>query len=545
MKILWILCLWPLLLTTPESARAQDPEALRDSIEFHEFLRLQLPVSRQDNINLSMVHMIPNQEVSELPLARTLDEALNKIKSVKLADLIANNRVTPAAKIPVSKSQVLTLVILPGLFAEFLPMRPFEEILARPSKENADFLQRVKHEMKKGNRLAKDPVFDLKFLASRSRPLSDVIQVAALNDAKGKPRARLVMLSASAGSLESLGDISMAAAILNRRLGKYLGLTGAKNLVLIGYSRGTPVGLEMLAQAKEKKLPWVSEVRGMVAWAGHVSGSSLADETLNPSSKLFPVFEEIKKLRRDLDPQSAGKNFKTWADFSAIMEGLIAAAAQGKKYPDPAALVKNAEEMALDPLALWTTLKAWAQQAGLTSAASNDTANEVRRFRLLVDGTLLAIRQLSTVERTRWWSERILPLDFSYYALTAAMANPETGVLDREAFEGDWGYGRGSFDDFWMLQNRLDYEILTAVPLNDGQISLPQAVFLPELIAALNPANAGIKTSMLGTCGTHHWGMALQVVNPMKKKQINFLPREALLEALAEKISLDLEKKKY
>ena len=126
--------------------------------------------------------------------------------------------------------------------------------------------------------------------------------------------------------------------------------------------------------------------------------------------------------------------------------------------------------------------------------------------------------------------------------MTAAMANPEASELEKSIFDGPLGYSKRSYDDLMLLQNRLDYESLGKISLNDSQVSVAQAMFLPEAAASLNSANSGLKTQMLGTLGTHHWGLALRIVNAMKDGRTNPFPREALLKALAAKVALDEKK---
>jgi hypothetical protein len=93
---------------------------------------------------------------------------------------------------------------------------------------------------------------DLEKYKYEKRPLSELIDAASIDDANGKPLVKVILFNTKLGSLESLGDNGKRAEIFNRRLAKYLQLTGDQNLVFLGYSRGTPLALEMVAQAKSK-----------------------------------------------------------------------------------------------------------------------------------------------------------------------------------------------------------------------------------------------------------------------------------------------------
>ena len=69
--------------------------------------------------------------------------------------------------------------------------------------------------------------------------------------------------------------------------------------------------------------------------------------------------------------------------------------------------------------------------------------------------------------------------------------------------------------------------------MNDSQVAVYQSLFLPQMISNLNPQNSGLEFKQLGLLETHHWGVALEVVNKMRDGRLNPFPREKVLLALA------------
>lgn len=534
----WFVFLFLLLPLSVPAVPSADPAL--DASEFHEFLRDNLPAPLQDQVNLSMLHMLPDAPLRVLASASSIEEALRSVSGSSLGALIANTRITPAITLAAKQGRPLTIVVVPGLFAEFIPTRPFEEILSRSSADGDQFARQVRDAAARNDPQAFDETFDPSSLSVKTVPLTDVIAVGALSSAFPQAPVRLVLLQTPFGSGESIGSLSDSAAVFNRRLEKYLGLTGAQNLVFLGYSRGTPVALEMLARARDGQEPWLGSVRAMVSWAGVVWGTSLADNAEDPTTPAFRAVQEVKRLRAGLDPQSPEKTFAAWTDFAFAMGRLEHELFAGRAYPDPSVLRQAPTSIGLDGISLWQQIKKAAVVLGLTSP-SRDFPKNVIRFQALLDRVLIAVNELGSKTRKQWWTSRTVPATPIYYSLTAVMADPARGGLDLEAFDGGWGYSRRSFDDLFLLQSRIDYEKL-AVAVNDSQVSIPQATFLPKYAEALNPANRGMRSVLLGACGTHHWGMALQVVNEMRDGRRNPFPREIFLRSLADKISLDLQR---
>ena len=128
-----------------------------------------------------------------------------------------------------------------------------------------------------------------------------------------------------------------------------------------------------------------------------------------------------------------------------------------------------------------------------------------------------------------------------YYALAGAMASPSESAIGRMSFESPLTYANRAVEDVFLLKNRNDYVTASGLRLNDSQVGVPQAMFLPKVIENLNPELHGIRTEFLGVMGTHHWGLALPIVFDMRDGRENPTPREAMLRAMAAKVAFDME----
>jgi pimeloyl-ACP methyl ester carboxylesterase len=510
--------------------------------EFHELLKSTLPSAMTSPEAMARIHMLPDQKILQAIDANSAEAALELVSQTSLTQLVNETLSNQTDKSidaeAILRKQPVTMVIVPGIFGEFIPTRGFEDVLSQPSKERDAFQAAVQKAAAEGNVNAKDSRFSISALSNKDVSLNDVVNVGSLTDKNGKTLARVVLLYTDFMSLESLGDLKLHAQIFNRRLSKYLALTGKQKIALVGYSRGTTLALEMLAQAKEQNLPYLSSVKGMVGLGGVIWGSALADDTQTENSVMASLVHEVQTLRNNVNPESRTQTLVAWTKFAAKV-AFILPKMNAKANAPKASDLKNAQvPTSLDPKSILSLVKTAWTSLGLSKPISDFDKN-VRRFQAVVDAALGGVDSLTSKSRQAWWTIRTLPKNVTYYSVTAAMANPEASSLEMSIFDGAYGYSKRSYDDLMLLQNRLDYESLSKVSLNDSQVSVAQAMFLPEAAAALNSANTGLKTQMLGTFGTHHWGLALRIVNAMKDGRTNPFPREALLKALAAKVASD------
>lgn len=420
------------------------------------------------------------------------------------------------------KRRSLTFVVVPGVLGEFIDIRAFEEIFARDSSYKREWPRLAAL----GNN--RDERFNLQAYANVTMQLSDLIDAASVDDASGRPLFKIIILKTPLGSLESVGKNDEKAQIFNRRLQKYQEATGDQNLVLLGYSRGTPLALEMIVQAEKQKLGYLKNVKAVVSYAGVVMGSSLADVTDDLSNANGILLEAAKKLRDGLQYSESilDRPAKLRVNGEVLAQFLRTLAANSDT--DPEALLTNARSGDFRTAA--ALIAKMAAELGLKALL--DFNGHVTRLKMFVSEVLFAVEGLKSKNMEAWWRANTLPKNIPYYSLTAAMVDPDKGGLEAEIYRSHEGYS-DSLDDTSLLGNKRTYEEVTGVGLNDSQVAVHQSLFLPGVIAGLNPANRGLRIEALGLLQTHHWGVALQSVNKMRDGRLNPFPREKVLWALA------------
>lgn len=503
---------------------------------------------------LSDLFFAPDAATMNALKARTLDEALEAQKGGSLTTLKAAEATSPKveqAKLSLQGKR-LTVVMVPGVFAEFIKNRAMEEVFERPSHARDAFKEIVAKAKAANNANAVDYIHKVKKF-DPAKPeeelrddvdLDEVIHVGEL-EARGA-HVRVLLLNTPFGTAESLGDASVRAEMFVRRLEKFLELTGKEQpLAFVGYSRGTILGLEMLAQGKAKGRWWVKNVRAMVSLSGVVLGSTLADDaTKGDRSPIRKLLEGVKRTADSLVkfPENSSMVEKTkirlandvkWAAFG------VEALAHVRELTAGQSTIENVKNLSkVDPRApIGIFLQMW-EELGLNKY-NDDYSRNIDRFRHFVNELLASVHEIATDARVAWFSTHELPKNVTYYGLGAAMADPGANDLEKQLFANPFAYGSGSQDDVMLTQNRKDYvKLSNGLALNDSQVSVIQSSFPPGVIESLNPANARLKTRFLGVAGTHHWGMALREVNKMRAGQVNGFPREALLKAISIQVLL-------
>lgn len=468
--------------------------------------------------------------VSEIPEIKSLISADNLEQARKILSRTSYSGIMNADVSSLNQNQVLnlvkqrqmTFVIVPGVLGEFIDTRAFEEIFVR----NSSFKQQWQRISDLSG--ATDSRFNLEQNAEKSEKLSNLINAASVDDSNGQAMLKLVILKTHMGSLESVGNNVDKAKIFNKRLQKYFNLTQDKNIVLIGYSRGTPLALEMVVQAEKNRLSYLSHVKAVVSYAGVVMGSSLADVTDDAGSDSGKLLLAAKKLQNDLQlSQSVFDRPIKFSENSAAVAKFIYALNANSKF-DPEAFLSNARSGDFKTVA--ALIARVSAELGVTSLY--DFNGHVTRVKLFIGEVLKAVEGLKTRSMLSWWQLNTLPKHIQYLSLAAAMVDPAKNSLEKSIFDSHVGY-IDSLDDKSLLENKRAYEKLTGVALNDSQVAVHQSLFLPNIISKLNSANTGLNIKPLAILETHHWGVSLQVVNKMKDGRLNPFPREKALLALA------------
>jgi hypothetical protein len=162
----------------------------------------------------------------------------------------------------------------------------------------------------------------------------------------------------------------------------------------------------------------------------------------------------------------------------------------------------------------------------------DDYSGNIARFKKLVAAITTGVDGLTTESRLAWWRTHRLPQTVEYFAITASMADPDAPD-EQELARNPYAYDGDSPDDQTLRQGFRDFKRASGFALNDSQMAVHKAVFWPLVIQGLNPDNAGLRTHWLGVVGSHHWGVALDVVSRQSSGSVNPFPRGALLKALA------------
>lgn len=421
------------------------------------------------------------------------------------------------------RKKMMTIVIVPGLFAEFIDTRAFEEIFSRESSFKKTWLQLSQAIQEKDLR------FNLKNYVYEVDSMTNLIDAASIDDENGQPLVKMIILKTPFGSLESIGNNVEKAEIFNRRLVKYIEATQDDNLILLGYSRGTPLALEMITQAEKQKLPYLKNVQAVLSYAGVVTGSSLADLTEDASTESGRIFNGVRDLQNSLVMSSSllDRPFKATLNTLAINKFFITLGINTDL--DIQNILKNT--MSGDFKTAAHLIARAAAQLGLTSLITTDFNGRVQRLKTFIDEILKSIDGLKTKNSVVWWQTHRLPKNIKYLSIAAGMVDPDKSEVEKLIYNLKTGYN-DTLDDDSLQANRRTYEKATGVALNDSQVALHQTLFLPKMIEGFNSENNQLAIEHLGLMQTHHWGVSLRTVNVMKDGRVNPFPREKVIMSL-------------
>ncbi len=327
------------------------------------------------------------------------DEAVARGMLCKMHDVYANvtaqelyNRGSQAKPTPIDltaltqklNSKDLLIVVVPGIFGEFIQKRAFEEVFpvqrkdgtfdndsafarqwreALEAKSSAEIYDRECSKV-----TAQSSVCDEQELLARLSPekkdrgqqnvsMGQLMNVGSLDDANGRPSVRVVLFQMDPMTLESLGKQENNAKIFTRRLEKFFEILGhtPSSIAFVGYSRGTDYALEMLSQAKKENKPWLGNVKAMVSLGGVVFGSALADDVvLNKKNPVNQQVHLVNVLRDSLtllpanDEAPYGKRNMKWLSYNTLAwwKFISAMATAGSAKPEEA--TKQAQTLTAD-----------------------------------------------------------------------------------------------------------------------------------------------------------------------------------------------------
>lgn len=556
-------------LTVPGTIRSASaetgaaPEPMSDAIRFRDvFLGAISPAYTPDQRN--QLIYLPSAKLYEAPAATTpenffqkLEQNTSTLTAQQLMDLGAASPAHPWTPDAVDQKlreagphlmDRVTFVVIPGVFSELIENNPFAAVLNLPNSLLRDQWRKSLAESSAAGNDTSDLSFDLKKATDVATPLDQLAAFSSI-DANGESLANLVLMKAPRLSLESVGPLDTAADKIERRLTKIFQILGEtpRNLVIIGYSRGTPVALELLSHAEDAaglaKAPWLSNVKAMIALGGVNYGTDAADEAFNlrhratppteaklmaaiqgmvNSMKEIPAGVSVVERARQVVANSVaiGKATATFLAMGKAIKTLQPPASAGNPPPNPQDILHVAFQVAF-------------QEFQLQKFGSEYNLN-VRRFRRILTDAVEAVHELTSGARLDWWRHHTIPTsDIRYYSISGVMYNPPSA--DNVSFNPK------DPDDVTLAFQFAQFAKLNGNQLNDSQMDTIRVRFWPEIAQLLNPAQSPFRASFLGVVGTHHWGLALDGVAmpPSRKDLFNPFPRASLLKAFGATVVQD------
>jgi hypothetical protein len=608
-------------------------------IKFQQIFRSIVPQSTTDEA-FQMINLIPPKAWYDVTGLNNLSTIVKDESPLKAYELAAQSECKAGTLLSTSEIDNnllagrnindpfdrVTVILIPGIFGEFIETKAFTEILDnKNSKFRSAWQQKISNNSSTNST---DPSYTLKSIEKSEVSLDKLITTSSIDDANGNNLVNVILLETPPLSLESLDHITTISEMFNRRINKFMEIIDYKShnyfpITLVGYSRGAIIGLEMLSQLTdvktkkfdEHKMLWSHQIKSLNTIGGVIYGSDVADTAIeaknfdyvsnsnssdNPNailnSKSGRQFKAMKQLQADLMssiPSDSAisklpealqrialyehnmKAYKTFfqsmidtfieqqknqlkmatelglskegykADFTFINESL-------KKLFDGSLLEKvksdltngipfvidnklntNSETVKAGELLVSSIIEKLAEKTApyryldynilMTNAFNvifnnlklqyplSDYENNVIKFKDVLHKMLVGIEELTSKERKLWWNKHIIPNSVKYYAIA--------GTMSEKYFLNAYAYNNKVYDDISLIGSYRDFSNFSKVFINDSQVGFNKANFFPQVHKELNKNQPEISASNLGLMGTHHWGMALEVVYAPNSKE--------------------------
>lgn len=458
------------------------------------------------------------------------------------------------------------IVIVPGIFGEFIPVSPFEEVFRYGGAASVAWDKKLR--ALEADPTKKDLVRDRQFSAAAvkdvDRSMRDLVRVGSIDDQDGTPLVTVTYLKPEVGSLETFGTLDENADYYLSRLEKYFKITGMPDhLYVMGYSRGMATALNLVTRGEKAHASWMPRVKGVIGLAGVVYGSQLADVALAPGpqkdlldttvdfvqNQLQSCEGDTPVARSQATPSAwlMTKNLGHWTSFATragwqatrlgnrnaelSREGIETSMADVGRFVSFTRRVlfgeaKNVFSGVEDTSAISGILH-------LSSPSAEYCAN-IERFKVTATQIVKGVQTLTTESRMEWWKTHTVPANLRYFAITGTMGDatnegeqPSPLALNETAYDThslDFRSLRGNYYDLLAASNN---------QLQDSQVPLPRGRFWPEIHGAINPEQGRMKTYFMGTLGIHHWGLSFpRAFSTRDGLEANPFPRTLLLKSI-------------
>ncbi len=440
------------------------------------------------------------------------------------ATLASQTTIKDENKIPLNK--VPTVIIVPGIFAEMIESVAFTEAFNSSSAYKREIKQ-----LTQGIEVPKTAVFDFESLKTVSKPITDVFEFGEI-EKNGERVANLILLKTELFSLDSLGRMRELRDRFSSRLTTLFNVIGIpENIIIIGYSRGAAIGLDMItAQADDEAAKWIASVKSFVSLAGVIRGSALADETANLSTPAGKLLREVSLAARDLTPNQEPpqkhilENTQNFSNNAIIIGRLLSAIGQYALHE-----VDPSNKMRVPSQPEFKKIFQIASDLFKLHEPITEYSTNILKLKVLLKSVEHGVRELRSAVREDWWRRNLLPKEVNYYSIAASFKNRS------EISSEDFGYNFPSIDDKSLYGSYEKIIRLVGDSLNDSQVTVSRASFDREKLALLNPNyDPSYRMEHIGVLSTHHWGIALSRVNdtPGVHGLNNIFPRKELLESL-------------
>jgi hypothetical protein len=449
----------------------------------------------------------------------------------------------------------ISILIVPGIFGEFIPVSPFEEVFRVGGVASVDWDRKLKALEADPNSadLVKDKQYSTAAVGVIDRPMRELMRVGSIDDAAGRPLVTITYIKPALGSLETFGTLDENADFYLPRLEKYFKIMGVpKHLYVMGYSRGTATALNLVTRAQDAHASWFPELKGVITLAGVVYGSQLADAAFAPGAQ-HALIENLQdfvenKLQSCPDGDTSAsivlraENYGHWAMFLA-REAMIVPHLGNEN----AALSREGIETANADVAklynfvrriMFGDPKQWlaGNADGLInlSAPIAEHCQNVQRGKTAIRQLLKGVTTLTTDARVAWFKGHTLPTTLRYFSITGTMGDvtaqgdqPSPLVLDEVAND------IRSLDFRSLRQNYYDLFNATGNQLQDSQVPVQRALIWNDVNHAINPAQPQLKTYNMGTVGIHHWGLSFpRAFSTNDGRDANPFPRTIFLKSI-------------
>ncbi len=447
----------------------------------------------------------------------------------------------PIAKL---KENPPTVIVFPGVFVEFSASRPFEEILQNQESSSA---KRWREILKNNARspLTQDQILQINQGHDVTVSLSEVIDIASIDDTDGAPLVNVVYLRPPRGTLESLGTTEHHTERALRRLSKFFSLWGSSesNIFLTGYSRGGFALLDFLVAARKNPhiAPWARRIRATVGIGATLQGSYFSDIYFSHPKGLGLNIDILVKLARSLETPNANDNIRkryatTARNLSKWKEALKALQASQTQTadPDPGLVREGIETNSVSTqyafkMARDSLLKTFVPP---TFFDNNEITN-IQSFKLAAELVHESFVDISTKNVQEWWKTHTVPTDVTYVSILSTMFNKTTTEEPNPLVFNELAFAPHSID---FAMNRGGYYSLaneTGISLNDGAVTAAEATFSIANSMALNSNQRPFKAIPLAILGSHHWSSVMPFGVLSKNQKPSAFPRTLLMLSLA------------